>query len=54
MPVSENYVAADPYPWPFDGDLRPAQGRAADGSEGVLQDTQQQGDTRLGGQARCS
>jgi nicotinamidase-related amidase len=22
--VSENYVAADPYPWPFDGDLRPA------------------------------
>jgi nicotinamidase-related amidase len=24
MPVSENYVAADPYPWPFDGDLRPA------------------------------
>jgi hypothetical protein len=23
--VSENYVAADPYPWPFDGDLRPAK-----------------------------
>ena len=22
--MSENYVAADPYPWPFDGDLRPA------------------------------
>jgi hypothetical protein len=24
MPVSENYVAVDPYPWPFDGDLCPA------------------------------
>src|SRR5271169_1005645 len=24
MPVSERYVAADPYPWPYDGDLRPA------------------------------
>jgi len=22
--MSERYVAADPYPWPFDGDLRPA------------------------------
>jgi biuret amidohydrolase len=22
--VSETYVAADPYPWPYDGDLRPA------------------------------
>jgi biuret amidohydrolase len=24
MPMSEGYVAADPYPWPYDGDLRPA------------------------------
>jgi nicotinamidase-related amidase len=22
--MSERYIAADPYPWPFDGDLRPA------------------------------
>ena len=24
MPVNERYVAADPYPWPYDGELRPA------------------------------
>jgi biuret amidohydrolase len=24
MSVSEQFVAADPYPWPYDGDLRPA------------------------------
>jgi biuret amidohydrolase len=24
MRVSEQYVAADPYPWPYNGDLRPA------------------------------
>ena len=22
--MTERYVAADPYPWPYDGDLRPA------------------------------
>jgi biuret amidohydrolase len=21
--MAERYVAADPYPWPFDGDVRP-------------------------------
>src|SRR5260221_13035765 len=23
-PMTQRYVAADPYPWPYDGDLRPA------------------------------
>ena len=22
--MTQRYVAADPYPWPYDGDLRPA------------------------------
>jgi hypothetical protein len=23
LPMAQRYVAADPYPWPFDGDLQP-------------------------------